>query len=95
MLHLPELISIGAADARVNNFMGTSEPNTFQTQELRGLIDQINPWHNDSRNETKAAGHPGHPGQPGQPGLQQNLANNLGLERLKKDNQKLSSEIQT
>jgi hypothetical protein len=86
---LPELISVGSADARVNNFMGTSEPNTFQTQELRGLIDQINPWHNDSRNETKAAGH------PVQPGPQQNAANNLGLERLKKDNQKLSSEIQT
>lgn len=82
------MISVGAADTRVNNFMGTSEPNTFQTQELRGLIDQINPWHNDSRNETKAAG------QPGQPGSQQNAANNLGLERLKKDNQKLSAEIQ-
>jgi hypothetical protein len=85
LLHLPELISVGGADARVNNFMGTSEPNTFQTQELRGLIDQINPWHNDSRNETKAAG---------QPVPQQNAANNLGLERLKKDNQKLSAEIQ-
>ena len=71
LLHLPELIQTGSQDHKMNNFMGTSEPNTFQTQELRGLIDQINPFHNDSRNEVKTAGQT----------APQNAGNNLGLER--------------